>query len=280
MNFVSVNGIFKPSNEPVLQISNRAYRYGDGLFETMKLVKGGIPLAKLHFERLFHGLALMKYDIPASFTPARLSGEMQALAEMNNCMDLSRIRLSVYRGNGDLHGNDKALAYTIECSEVAEHMNRFNEQGLEIGIYPDARKQTGPYNNLKSANFHPYSLAAIFAKEQQWDDCLVLNDQGHIADATIANVFVIIDETISTPALGEGCVNGVMRKYLLEEMKAAGYLVIETKLAPETLENAQACFLTNAFRGIYWVKKCGSKEFGGGKVHALYERFISPLFTK
>ncbi len=279
MNFVSLNGQVKPANEPVLLISNRGYRYGDGLFETMRLVNSRVPLATLHFARLFQGLTLMKYAVPVSFTAPRLLGEIGALAAQNQCSDLARVRLTVFRGNGDLYGEEKELNYTIECSPVPEQLNRFNEEGLSIGIYNEARKQAGPFSNLKSTNFHPYSLAAIFAREHQWDDCLVMNDHGNITDSTIANVFIIKDEVVYTPILDDGCVNGAMRKYLLDEMKKAGYLVVETSLTPETLENAEACFLSNALRGIDWVRKCGQKEFGPGKVRSIYDRFIQPLFA-
>ena len=182
-------------------VSNRSYRYGDGLFETMKMQNGTIELSIFHFERLFDGLNLLKFIIPKLFTKEKLEQEVLQLCRKNNCDSLARIRFSVFRGNGGLYDENKTLQYVIESWPLSSTINSLNENGLLIYIYPDAEKSCYKFSNLKSANFLPYSMAALYAKENKLNDCLVFNTSGGVADSTIANIFLIKGDTISTPSL-------------------------------------------------------------------------------
>jgi branched-chain amino acid aminotransferase len=274
MNSICFNGKIVTDDEPVLMASNRGYRYGDGLFETMKVLNGNILLRKYHFERLFSGLSIMKFEIPVLFTEENIEEELLHLSKKNNCEKLGRVRLSVSRGNGGLYDDKKNLQYLIECWPLNESVNKLNENGLVIGIYPDAEKSCDKFSNLKSANFLPYSMAALFAKENKWNDCLVLNTTGGIADSTIANVFIIKENSIITPGLEEGCVNGVMRKYVIEKLRGMSYELREGVLTVNDLEDADEVFLTNAVNGIRWVRQFADKIYTNVKTVEIYNRFI------
>jgi branched-chain amino acid aminotransferase len=278
MNQVSLNGKLIAAAEPALLASNRSYRYGDGLFETMKVINGRILLGSHHFERLFAGLSLLKMEIPGLFKAEKLEPEILHLCKRNGCENLARVRLSVFRGNGGLYDEDKGLQYIIECWPVNEPVNKLNENGLLIDVYPTARKSMDPFSNLKSANFLPYVMAALYAKENKLNDCLVLNSSGRIADATIANVFIVKEDKIITPALSEGCVGGIMRKVLVAKMLDAGYWMGEEAVTIENLENADEIFLTNAMNGIRWVKQFGDKTFSNNKTVKIYNQFIKTIW--
>jgi branched-chain amino acid aminotransferase len=107
MKSICVNGKIMAADEPALMASNRGYRYGDGLFETMKVVNGAILLLPLHFERFFNGLSLLKFEIPPLFTAEKLQQQILQLCKKNDCEKLGRVRLSVFRGNGGLYDEDK-----------------------------------------------------------------------------------------------------------------------------------------------------------------------------
>ena len=265
------------ADEPVLMASNRSYRYGDGLFETMKIQESKIALANYHFERLFVCLSVLKYETPSLFTPAKLEKEILQLCQRNHCEKLARVRFSVFRGNGGLNDDNKNFQYLIECWPLKVSVNQLNENGLVIDIYPDAKKSTDHFSNIKSANFLPYSLAALYAKENKLNDCLVLNTAGKIADATIANLFIIKESIIKTPSLDQGCVNGVMRRYLLESLSVAGYKVSETAVSIEDVKNADEVFLTNVISGIRWVKQFENVNFGNAKTIEIYSRFVKTI---
>ena len=270
MYYVNFNGKIHLSGEPVLLASNRGFRYGDGLFETIKVVNGRIQLEGYHFERLFSGLLLLKYEMPGLFTEEKLKDLIIQLCQKNKCINLARVRLSVFRGNGGLYDDDRSLQYMIECWPLSHSICKLNDNGLAIDIFPDARKSCDKFSNLKSANFLLYSMAALYAKEHKVNDCLVLNTLGNIADSSIANVFILKDGIVSTPALGQGCVNGVMRKYVIQKMRDVGCQVLESKILIEDVETADEIFLTNAITGIRWVKQFRDIRYLNEKINEIY----------
>lgn len=277
MNQICFNGKYLSAEQPVLSATNRGYRYGDGLFETLKVSKGKIALAAYHFERLFSGLELLAYDIPRLFTCKILEEEILDLCRKNGCNNRARIRLSVFRGNGGLYDDDRKLQYIIECWPLDESIEKLNQNGLVIDVYPHARKSCDAFSNLKSASFLPYAAAADYAKKNKLNDCFILNSQERIADSTIANIFIVTGDVISTPPLSEGCVNGVMRRYLLENLKNSGMAVKEQAIAIADLMKADEVFFTNAVRGIRWVKQLGNKTYTNPKTVEIFNRFIKTI---
>ena len=280
MNYVSVNGKMLPAGKSVLLADNRGYRYGDGLFETMKLVNGELILGKYHFERLFSGLKLMQFRVPSLFTAARLRKEVLALCKKNDCTKLARIRLSVFRGNGGLYDEIKGLQYLIECWPVNASVNQLNKNGLDVDIYPHSQKSCDLFCNIKSANYLPYVMAAQYAKANKLNDCLINNVKGHIADATIANIFLVKNNLVITPSLSEACVSGVMRRYLIEKLGASpNFELREGVVTKNDLETFDEVFLTNAINGIRWVKSFRNKTYVNTQTIQLFRDFIAPLYS-
>jgi branched-chain amino acid aminotransferase len=269
--YFNYNGRFFEDDENVLSKDDRSYRYGDGIFETMKLINGNILLQDHHFERLFLGLDVLKFHIPVLFTKQNIEKEIKELGKKNECERSARIRFSVSRGNGGLYDCDNKFSYLIECWPLKQR--DLNENDLVIDVFPDARKSIDVFSNLKSANYLPYVMAAIWAKENKLNDALILNQHDRICDSTIANIFWIKDNNIFTPPLSEGCVAGVMRKKILELATLdPDYLVQESVLTQEILHQADEVFLTNAIGGIRWVKEYRNKIYKNtisGKIFAL-----------
>lgn len=278
MRTVCINGKYAAADGPVLPANNKSFRYGDGLFETMKVYRGQILLFALHTQRLFESLALLQYKIPVHFTAEKIETEILALCRKNNCEQLARVRLSIWRGNGGLY-EESSLEYLIECWPLPATLNQLNENGLIIGVYPDAKKSVDKFANIKSANFLPYVMAAHFAKENKWNDCLLLNHHDRIADSTIANLFLVKDNIISTPALPEGCVNGTMRKYLLQQLPQQGFTIRETTISLKDLEEAGEVFLTNAVHCLRWVERYGDKTYTKITTKVIYEKTVQPFYT-
>lgn len=260
-------------------VDNKSFRYGDGLFETMKVVNQKIILGKYHFERFFAGLKLIQFEIPGSLSPRKLTGQIYRLCKKNNCNELARIRLSAFRGNGNINDGINKLDYIIECGPANKSVNEFNGHGLVLGLYPDAKKSCDAFSNIKSANFLPYVMAAQYAKQNKLDDCLILNMHDRIADTTIANIFLVRDKKIITPPLSEGCINGVMRRYLLEQLTNGKYNVEEKPVTQNDLEKADEVFLTNAMFGIRWVKQFNNKAYSYSQTTKIYKQIVEPLWN-
>lgn len=277
MNQICFNGKLLPAAEPVLTATSRGYRYGDGLFETMKVQHDQVLLESLHFERLYSGLSLLKISLPAHVTPARLKEEILRLCTKNQCGQMARVRLSVSRGTGGLYDGNPPADYIIECWPLDPSANQLNDNGLVIGVYPDVRKSCDQFSRLKSASFQPYVMGALYAKEQQLNDCLILNTAGNIADSTIANLFLVKEGRLLTPALSEGCIDGVMRRHLIAELSKAGEGVKETIITTAMLPEADEIFLTNAIKGIRWVRQFGDKQYSNERTVHIYDRFLRTI---
>jgi branched-chain amino acid aminotransferase len=278
MRHICINGKIVLADQPVLLPDNRGFRYGDGLFETMKVYKGQLLLKEFHMERLFTSLDLLKYPVPVLLIAEKLEKEILALCKKNNCEELARVRLSVWRGQGGLYDTASDPEYIIECWPLAEAFTRLNENGLVIGLYPEARKSCDAFSNLKSANFLPYVLAATYAKENKWNDCLVLNQYDRVADSTIANIFICKGQSIITPSLKEGCVNGTMRKYVINQLTTIGYNIQESVIGIAELEEADGIFLTNAINGLQWVAQYGTKTYTKTTAEMVYQKTVQSFF--
>jgi branched-chain amino acid aminotransferase len=277
--YFNYNGRFFANDETVLSVNNHSYRYGDGVFETMKVIKENILFGDHHFERLFAGLKVLKFNTPVLFIKQRIEEEIKELCKKNNCGELARIRLSVSRGNGGLYDCDNQFSYLIECWPLEQSISPLNENGLIIDIFPDARKSIDVFSNLKSANYLPYVMAAIWAKENKLNDALILNARDRICDATIANVFWIKDDTIYTPPLNEGCVAGVMRQWILAFGRILDFPVNEALLTKDILLNADEVFLTNVITGVRWVKQCGNKVYHNTITHKIFPEMPQTIST-
>ncbi|RYG43169.1 MAG: aminotransferase class IV, partial [Chitinophagaceae bacterium] len=269
---ICLNGKFLPADMPVLMADNKSYRYGDGLFETMRVRNGQIPVEELHFNRLFEGLVLLGFQMPAHLDITVLKDQIVRLCHKNQCAKLARVRLSFFRGNGGINDADGNAQYLVECWPLEPSVNSLNENGLVIDIHPEARKSCDKFSNLKSASHLPYIMAASYARSRKLNDCLLLNVYERIADSTIANVFITRGEQIITPPLREGCVNGVMRKYLLSQ-----FTIEERTLTLDDLLAADEVFLTNAIKGIRWVGQFRERKYSHTKASAMQAMLHSTL---
>lgn len=261
MRLISLNGNLLDADHPVLPATDRSYRYGDGLFETIRVKNEKLILGNFHFERLRHSMELLKYPVAAHFTQTFFESEVLRLCRENNCSESARVRFSVSGGDGGLYDGDNRLRYLIECWPLNLSTELAEKNGSEIDIFPDVRKSMDVFSTLKSASFMPYVRAARWAKEKKLNDALLLNTSGRVADSTIANVFWVKNHQVFTPPLSEGCIAGVMRRYLLEHFAATDYRIKEQPLELSDLEHAEEVFLTNAIRGIRWVSKFRNKKY-------------------
>ncbi len=266
MQWICFNGQFLDAQQPVLTIDNRSFKWGDGVFETIKLVDGVLRLSGYHFERLFFGLQLLNID-PAFINKNTLTDQVLSLAEKNNCKASARIRLAVFRDEKN------TAAYSIEAASLDETYGQYNENGLTIGIYPFARKSCDGFSNLKTSNHLPYVMAGIYAKEQGWDDALVLNTDNHIADTSRANIFLVKGKDVYTPALNQGCVSGVMRRHVIDILESGNYHLHQHHITEENLREADEIFLTNALIGIKWVGYYKDKQYSNEFSKMLSDQF-------
>jgi branched-chain amino acid aminotransferase len=270
MEHVCFNGKYYPAAEPLLTAQNRSFKYGDGLFETMKIHKGQILFYAHHFDRLLKGLRLLEMDF--SFQADEMQEYILGLCLKNGCHDSARVRLAVFRTEENKTG------WLIEAVPLAPGVNRWNEEGYSVEIYPLVRKSADAFSNLKSANFLPYVLAGLYAKEKELDDSLVLNTEGNICDSSKANIFLLKVNEFITPALHQGCINGITRRFLVDELKKMNYPVHQKEVTEEDLMEADEVFLTNAVFHMRWIKKIKNRTYGSEGTKKIYDKLFATIY--
>lgn len=274
-----LNGKWLNAANAMVSVDNRSFRYGDGFFETIKVVNGTVPLWQYHVGRLQQSLAQLHFAPSPVVAPDFLLETLLTLAHKNGHHKLARVRITFFRGDGGIYD---AVSHTpnvlIQCWPLATTNNQLNDNGLVVGIYPDGIKAADKLANLKSNNYLLYALAALHTRQQHWNDAVVLNHHGTIADATIANVWVLKDNMLITPPLADGPVAGVMRRYLLDAMATGFWHVQEQSLLPQDLQKADAVFLTNSIYGLKWVGEFNSHRLTQVGVVDIYHKFVAPLW--
>ena len=275
LNYYNLDGKLFLESENNISVNNRSFRYGDGFFETIKLIDGNIQLRILHFLRITNSLIELGFKSERHFTFDALHKQIIELATKNNHHKLGRIRITFFRADAGLYEVENFYPHIlIQSFELNETVNKLNENGLLIDVYPLAKKSCDVFSNIKSNNYLQYAMAALWAKRNKLNDALLLNSNNNIADSTIANVFIIKNNEIKTPALTEGCVAGVMRKHIIETLKKQNIIVAETTINIEDITNADEVFLTNAIKGIMWVRQFRNSNYVNFETRKIYKQLF------
>ncbi|TAJ08190.1 aminotransferase IV [Marinilabiliaceae bacterium JC017] len=255
MAFHCLNGKFIHSTEHIFSAENRAFRYGDALFETIRCHHTVPAFFKAHYRRLIRGMALLHMNIGSLPTEDQLRQHIEQLIQKNYIVNHSRLRLTVFRNNGGLYTPaDNNVSFLMEVSPLPQNGYALNAKGLMVGIFEEQLKPINALASFKSANALFYVMAGIHRKEHLWDDCLLVNQNNKIIEGLSSNLFWIKNSHVYTPYVSSGCVDGIMRQQVIAIIKESGLSLHEVPgtTKPKLLE-ADEIFLTNAIQGIQWV---------------------------
>ncbi len=260
---LSFNGRIISRSDFCLSPANRAFLYGDGIFESIKVQHGKILWENHHYGRLMKGADRLQLNIQYEWSKQAFSETITALHNRNhNNTTSSRIRFSLFRNDGGLYTPfTNNASYLIETEPLDQNKYVLNTKGVSVIIYPDIPKQYNILSEVKSINAQLYVLASIFKRNQGFGDALILNDEGMISEATSSNIFVYKQGRLITPPLSQACVEGVMRTVIIEVVSEMGLSFEESKVSPDDLLLAEEVFLTNAIVGIKWVRGFGEKKY-------------------
>lgn len=277
-NLINHNGSLIDGAAPALMVSNRAFRYGDGIFESIRLWEGQMPLFHLHFRRLMESAQIIKLKLPKQQDEDFFKQEILKLAEAKGVGRNARIRLCLYRKDGGAYEPVSSTAeFLIEAEGKKEKLFEPGEEGLTIDLYSEMEKPATRLSNIKSCNALVYVLAALYRKEHKLDDCLLINNKGRVIEAIESNIFLVEEGTVVTPPLAEGCVDGVMRAYVMQLMEQEGIAVHESPIVLEQLFSAREIFFTNAIRGIRSVRRYKSREYGNSFTRKIQHLLLESL---
>ena len=262
MSYLIHNSKILKASEISLSPGNRSFRFGDGLYESIRMIDGQIPFLADHLKRLSEGMGVLKLAAPEELDEAGINQMAFELAQRNEVTANAYIRLVVYRsGSGKYTPDSSASEFVMELTPLPSGRFELDEEGLSIGIYAANRKTTDRLSNFKTNNALPYILAGIHAQEKGWDDAILLNTDGRVAEATSSNVFLLEDDVVFTPPLTEGCIGGVMRLQVIKAAEQTDILIREREIFVDDFDEAEEVFLTNSIQGIRWVGRFGEKTY-------------------
>lgn len=257
-----LNGEYFYCDDMQLSHNNRAFRFGDAVFESMFVLTKQIPLLDKHFERLKAAANYWEMELPIGFTAQRVAKEVERLCNKNRLFQGARARLTLFRsGEGLYTPTTNEASYLLEVTHFTEQQFTLNKDGWEVNIYTEECKYPIKAGRYKSAQCLISVKAAIYKKRQGLDEVLLLSPEENVVEATAYNIFALKGNVLLTPELKSGCVAGVMRDTVIQYAPELGLHVEEVPFSLQVLEEAEEVFLTNAVVGVRWVLAWREKRY-------------------
>ena len=259
---INFNGLIV-SNDTNILTRNRAFLYGDAVFETVKIMDSKVLFLEDHYFRLMSSMRVIRMEIPMNFTMEYLEEQILTLAKSKNLAISSRARITVYRNDGGYYlPQDNTVSFLISVESLDTAFYSIDKKDYVVDLYTDFYISKQLLSSIKTTNKIINITASIFANENGLDNCLLLNDSKSVIEALQGNLFMLKGNTLITPPVSEGCLNGVMRKQILTlARKIENLEVVEEVISPFDLQKADELFITNVIKGIQPITKYRKKEF-------------------
>jgi branched-chain amino acid aminotransferase len=282
---IFLNGTLVDEADAKVSVFDHGLLYGDGVFEGIRLYGGNVFRLEEHLERFDNSAKAILLDMP--LTRAQWSDAICDTCRANGLTD-GYIRAVVTRGVGDLGLAPWLCAkpsYFVIASKISLYPKEHYENGLSIVTV--ATRRIGPASipaTIKSLNYLNNILAKIEAKQAGALEAIMLNEQGHVAEATADNVFIVHKGEILTPSASQGALKGVTRSTIIDIAKDLGIPEREAVLTRYDLWCADECFLTGSGAEVIPVVKLDGRTIGTGKpgpmTRRLTEEFRKRVLTE
>lgn len=256
---INLNGTFFNKSEKFLNANNRVFKYSDGLFETVKVLNSKVCFGEDHYFRLMASMRMLRMEIPMSFTFEFFESEILKTVEENELVD-SRVRFSVFRQDGGLYNPvSNKIDYLIEASQFELK----NNDNYSIDLFKDHYIYSGLLSTIKTTNKILNVLASIYAEENDFDNCILLNERKQVVEAINGNIFIVSGNVIKTPPISDGCVKGIIRKKIIEIVSESELFSLEeVSISPFDLQKSDELFITNAIIGVQAISNYKKNVFG------------------
>ncbi|SDG81379.1 branched-chain amino acid aminotransferase [Flavobacterium omnivorum] len=270
---INFNGTIVSQDDNILT-QNRAFLYGDGVFETVKIINNKILFLEDHYFRLMSSMRVVRMEIPMNFTMEYLEEEILSVVATNLCSDSARARITVYRNDGGYYlPQNNTISFLIHSQPLENALYEIEKKNYEVDLYKDFYITKQLLSSIKTTNKIINITGSIFADENGLDNCLLLNDSKNVVEALQGNLFMVVGNKLITPPVSEGCLNGVMRKQILNLAKKIENLdVEETVISPFELQKADELFVTNVIKGIQPITQYRKKSFETNRALQLLEK--------
>jgi branched-subunit amino acid aminotransferase/4-amino-4-deoxychorismate lyase len=284
--YICMNGDFVKADEPVLMINNRSFRYGDALVENIHAFGTEAQFLDIHLTRLKQSMQWLKMTVPAFLTTIAISGLITKLLNKNRIFGGASVQMMVFRdpdvtGPHSFHSPEgsKVSFALVSLSLASDHYD-LNPHGYAIDIYSDMPKPAQRISFIKSTSALFYAMADLYREEKGLDECILVNEKGHLVESVRSNLFILRDDQLFSPSSEEGCIPGVMRKIIISCIPSTGKKIItDVPLVVSDLLAADEVFLTNAVEGIRWVGAFREKRYYRDMSHQLVKALNRMAFS-
>lgn len=240
-------------------LNSRIVKYGDGFFETIRVFEGNIIYINDHWERIYKAKSILRYHFPEEWNFDYFKFQLENLVRKSGYSN-ARIRLQFYRESEAYYYPDNAsLHWFAIISELKSDNFILNTKGIKLVLNPEIKNSCDILTELKTTNSLRYILAAIYGKEHNADDSIILNYKGNICETSNSNIFVVHKNTLITPPFEKNCLDGIMRKKILEAAKLLKINFLIRNISVEELLLAEEIFICNTIIGIQWVSEIEGK---------------------
>lgn len=259
---VNFNGNIQENSSISIE-NNRGFLFGDSIFETIKVLDNKVLFLEDHYFRLMASMRICRMEIPMNFTMEYFESQILNLITTFSDSNSYRVRFSVYRDSEGFYlPKTRSVQFLVTAFPLNSDLYFFGKEYYEVELYKDFYITKQLLSTLKTNNKMLQITGSIFAEENDYDNCLVLNDEKNVVEALQSNIFMKMGNVVITPPISDGCLNGIMRKQILEILKKKeGIEVKETSISPFDLQKADELFLTNVISGIQPVTKYRKKEY-------------------
>lgn len=278
---IYLNGEIVDEKEAKISVFDRAYLFGEGLFETFRSYNGSLPFLDRHLKRMEWSAAFLGLPCP---DPETIKKGIRDLLQINNLKD-ARIKILLSGINQEMKPQLTTDHTTINLLIFVESFVPWPVKDYKTGVtlcmIRSVRNNPSPVSNMKTMNALPKIIARREFMERDCFDGILLNAEGFVTEATSANIFWVKNELLLTPHSNAGLLNGITRNVLLEIFKNEKIPFKETFAKAEELDHADEIFITGSTLEIMPVTQLGDKKTGNGKpgpvtckIRELYQRCL------
>lgn len=261
---VNFNGALLNKEDRFLHHSNRGFRFGDVLFEEIRVLNGKIVFWEDHYFRLMASMRILRMDIPMEFTMEYLEEEILNTLNANNLRTSPALaKLAVYRRSGlTTTTSEDKVSFIIEVEGLTSPFYTLDSAPYEVELFKDYFLGKDMLSKLDTNTKVVEVIASVFANENGFADCLLLNDLKQVVRTIKGSLFLIKDRTIITPSTTNGAKNSVLRKKLVEVVNALKeYALEETPISPFDLQKADELFVLSISKGIQPISQYRKKTY-------------------
>lgn len=258
---INYNGKLVEQSAQMIEF-NRGFLFGDAVFETLKVSNNTLLFLEDHYLRLMAAMRICRMEIPMNFTMEFLEEQVVSLMAKVSFSN-ARVRVTVFRvGTGFYTPESNNVEFVITAQSLSSSTYQVPSASYEVELFKDFHLSKQLLSTLKTNNKMIHSLAGIFAKENEYANCLLINEEKNVVEAIQSNLFMKIGNKLVTPPISDGCQNGIMRKQIIKLLQKNEMVTIEEKsISPFDLQKADELFLTNVISGIQPITKYRKKKY-------------------